>query len=36
LTRLPCRVMARPLRLPYAGGVYHITARGNVSRPPVR
>ncbi len=28
--------MARPLRLPYAGGVYHITARGNERKAIVR
>ncbi len=28
--------MARPLRLPYAGGVYHVTARGNERKAVVR
>ena len=28
--------MARPLRLPYAGGVYHVMARGNDRKAVVR
>ncbi len=28
--------MARPLRLPFAGGVYHVTARGNERKAIVR
>lgn len=28
--------MARPLRIPYAGGLYHVTLRGNERRAIVR